>query len=263
MDRLDILSSSTNPLIQDVRRAIHSGSLTADGYCVAESFHLLAEAARSPARIVRVLARESVLDRVRQMTRARVTGVTEKLFDALSGTETSQGVIALVEPRAAVFADIFAGRGPVVVLDGIQDPGNAGNIARAVEAFGGAGLLFVKGAVHPYHPKTLRASAGSLFRLPLAFGILAEQVISLATQFERRCYAAMPGAALAADEAALAHSLLIIGSEGHGVSGALLAHAERLTIPTTGVESLNAAVSAAILLYEAQRQLKVQRPFSA
>ena len=254
MDRLDILSSSTNPLIQDVRRAIQRGSLTNDGYCVAESFHLLAEAERSPVRIARVLARESALEKARQATSGHITGVAEKLFDSLSGTETSQGVIALVEPRKATFEDVFAGSGPVIVLDGVQDPGNAGTIARAAEAFGGAGLLFAKGSVHPFHPKTLRASAGSLFRLPLATGVSGEQVITLAKRFGRALYATVTGAATAADDADLSRCVLVIGSEGQGVSELLKTRAERVTIPTSGVESLNAAVSAAILLYEAQRQ---------
>ncbi len=259
MDRLDILSSSSNPLLQDVRRAIHRGSLTSEGYCVAESFHLLEEAQRSPVRIARVLARESALDRARAATQARITLVAEKLFDSLAGTETSQGVIALVEPRSATYDDVFAGDGPVVVLDGIQDPGNAGNIARATEAFGGAGILFLKGAVHPFHPKTLRASAGSLFRVPVATGVTAEQVVELGRNYGRPSFAAVPSNAARVDQVALKRCMLIIGSEGQGVSKLLLEHSERLTIATSGVESLNAAVSAAILLYEAQRQRELTR----
>ena len=80
-------------------------------------------------------------------------------------------MIALVKPPVWTVDDLFRDRPLVVVLDGVQDPGNAGTIVRAAEAFGATGAVFLKGSVSPHNPKTLRASAGSLFRVPYVFGV--------------------------------------------------------------------------------------------
>src|SRR5262249_61825713 len=91
--------------------------------------------------------------------------------DGPASREARQGVIALVKPPAWTLDQLMRGRALVVVLDGIQDPGNAGAILRSAEAFGATGVAFLKGTVSPYNPKCLRASAGSVYRLPLAVGV--------------------------------------------------------------------------------------------
>ncbi|MCC7347680.1 MAG: hypothetical protein IT538_09820 [Variibacter sp.] len=101
----------------------------------------------------------------------RVAVLPDALFQGLSGTESSQGVMALVRPPEWKLEQLFRGRPLVVALDGVQDPGNAGTIARTAEAFGATGLMFLKGTASPFNPKTLRASAGSLFRIPFLHGI--------------------------------------------------------------------------------------------
>src|ERR1041384_4939313 len=85
--------------------------------------------------------------------------------------ETAQGIIALVRPGQYVIGDLLRDVPLVVVLDGVQDPGNAGTIVRTAEAFGATGAIFVKGSVSPHNPKVLRGSAGSLFRVPHVFGV--------------------------------------------------------------------------------------------
>ncbi len=123
---------------------------------------------------------------------------------------------------------------------------------RAAEAFGASGVVFLKGTVNPYNPKCVRGSAGSVFRVPLIASIEADEI---SRHMEIAWYAAMPRAPKLASDADLAAPCgIIIGSEGHGVSPALTARAVGLRIPTSGVESLNAAVAAGILLYEARRQ---------
>ena len=148
----------------------------------------------------------------------------------------------------------------MVVLDGVQDPGNAGAIVRAAEAFGATGVICFKGTVSPFNPKTLRASAGSLFRLPFVHGMDAA-LARAALAAERG--GAVCGRALAAGHGAAATGRL--GFDGGragsssaarrtGLSEVLREAAMGISIPTAGVESLNAAVAAGILLYEAQRQ---------
>jgi TrmH family RNA methyltransferase len=254
-----VLTSSKNPLLKEIRRAIVRGTLTEDGCAVAESFHLLEEALRSDCPVRSVLAAESVRtaveSHVRRLAGVRVLVLDDGLFARLSSTETSQGVIALVRPPAWNLEQLFRGQALVSVLDGVQDPGNAGTILRAAEAFGATGAAFLKGAVNPYNPKTMRASAGSVFRLPLVAGLDPDLARAAFEQQRLDVYAATPGARKnLADVDLTRKCAVIIGSEGRGVSEKLRAGAIGLRIPTIGVESLNAGMAAGVILYEARRQ---------
>jgi TrmH family RNA methyltransferase len=240
--------SEQNPLLKEVRRAAHNGSLTADGFALAEGPHLLEEAIRSGAEIKAVIVAES--SRIEPHTDARVLRVTGSVFSKLASTDSPQGVLALVRPPAWTFADLLQSPALVVILDGIQDPGNAGAILRAAEAFGATGAIFLKGSVNPYNPKCLRGSAGSVFRLPILSGVTADDLGDIGP-----LYAADPRASKLLSNADLtAPCGIVIGSEGKGVSVALSARSTGLRIPTQHVESLNAAVAAGIFLYEARRQ---------
>lgn len=254
-----VLTSAKNPLLKDVRKAIVRGTLTENGCAVAESFHLLEEALRSDCPVEAVLAAESVRtaveQHVRRLKQLRVLVLPDNLFARLSSTDASQGVIALVRPPAWQLEQLFRGRSLVVVLDGLQDPGNAGAILRAAEAFGATGAAFLKGAVSPYNPKAMRASSGSVFRLPLVTSLDPDLARAAFEQRRLDLYATLPGARRNLAEADLTRKCaLIIGNESRGVSERLRAGALDLRIPTTGVESLNAAVAAGVILYEARRQ---------
>jgi TrmH family RNA methyltransferase len=293
MARAEVITSAANPLLKDVRRALSRGGLTADGAAVAETFHLLEEALRSGRDVPVVLAAESMEAAVEKVVRRRnglrVLVVADRIFNRLASTESSQGVIALVRPPAWTPEQLFAGCPLVVVLDGLQDPGNAGSIVRAAEAFGATGVLFVKGSVSPFNAKTLRASAGSLFRMPFATGpdplgtrrlldrhkvdtyatvpsaewggppgprpTPSSAVLELPTTRDRRVQGDPRGPGGPPHSADLTRPCaLIIGNEARGVSEALRAGAAGLSIPTGPVESLNAAMACGILLYEAWRQ---------
>jgi len=175
----------------------------------------------------------------------RVVRVLDGLFNKLASTESPQGVLALVRPPEWTPENLLKGSPLVAVLDGVQDPGNAGAILRTAEAFGATGAVFLKGTVSVWNPKCLRASAGSVFRVP----VVSEIPPGL------KLYAADPRAKLlVADAQFVAPCAIIIGAEGSGVRPELAARATGVKIPTTTVESLNAAVAAGILLYEARRQ---------
>src|ERR1700729_1595413 len=167
----ETIASAANPLLKKVRRAIARGGLTSQGWCVAETRHLLEEALRSQCPVKQVLAAESARGQLPRLAGIRVAILPDTLLQRISGTEASQGVIALVEPPEWKLNQLFEGRTLVVVLDGLQDPGNAGAIVRAAEAFGATGAIFLKGTASPFNPKTLRASAGSLFRVPFVYGM--------------------------------------------------------------------------------------------
>ncbi len=269
-----------NPLVKQIRRAVSHGTLTQDGYAVAEGLHLLEEAVRARCEIRAVILSEaakpgllSSLDVRADRDLSRLPEprqVSEKTFRSLSSTETPQGVLALVKPPAADLAKMLAGEGPmgrkplIAILDGVQDPGNAGAIVRVAEAFGATGMLFLKGTVGAYHPRTLRGSAGSSFRLPVIAG--RDFDVDLDALGTLRIYAAMPAHAEAAGRNHEASSIelrdadftmpcaIAIGAEGRGVSERLAARSVAVHIPTRNVESLNAAVAAGIFFYEANAQ---------
>src|SRR5262245_12955368 len=254
-----MLTSPANPLLKDVRRAVARGGLTAQGYLVAEGLHLLDEALRSGIDIRVVLTSESaqpaVRDRLWRTPAIRVAVVDDAVFRKLADTESSQGVMTLAAPPVWKLEQLFCEQSLVVALDGLQDPGNAGAIVRAAEAFGATGALFTKGTVSPFNPKTLRASAGSLFRLPFVYGLDVNSALAALQQRQVNVYAMMPRGARALANADLrSECAIVIGSEAHGVSEPLRCIAVGVSIPTVGVESLNAAVAAGIVLYEAQRQ---------
>ncbi len=243
---MDIISEK-NPLLKEVRRMAARGVLSDDGFALAEGPHLLDEAIRSAVEIRVVIAAESFRGKVD--TDARVVTVPDAVFQGLTSAETPQGVLALVRPPVWTFEDLCRGTPLLIVLDAVQDPGNAGAIVRAAEAFGATGAIFLKGSVSPYNPKCLRASAGSTFRLPMLTGVTEQQLPSLPL------YSTVPRAALPVWQAKLWEGCaIVIGGEGSGVRAGLAARATAVSIPTTGVESLNAAVAAGIILYEARRQ---------
>src|SRR3984885_2610599 len=195
---MEVLLSEKNPLLKQVRRAVQKGSLTEDGFAIAEGFHLLEEALKSHAEIGTVLVAQSVKSAIQSHVKGlklRVATVRDTDFTNLSSTDTPQGVIALVKPPVWTLDQVLRGRVPLIAaLDGVQDPGNAGAILRAAEAFGATGAAFLKGSVSPYNPKALRASAGSLFRLPMVAHADTNLLMAALDQKRIALYAAVPRA---------------------------------------------------------------------
>ncbi len=259
MHRAEAITSARNPLLKEIRRAAAKGELTPSGHCVAESLHLLDEALRSGCEVPHVFIAESAAEnlerRMAGLTGSAVHVLADPLFKEIATTEASQGVVALVRPPAWELNDLFRAPALCVILDGVQDPGNAGAIVRAAEAFGATGVVFMKGTVSPFNPKTLRAAAGSLFRLPFVEGIDAAAVVEALTRGQIRIHVTVPRNGEPLDQADLkAACAIVIGSEGRGAGPEWLSTARRLRIPTHVVESLNASVAAAVVLYEGSRQ---------
>ncbi|MBC7924060.1 MAG: RNA methyltransferase [Bryobacteraceae bacterium] len=245
------LTSSKNPLLREIRRAVERGSLTSDGLCVAEGFHLLEEAQRSPCAIELVVFADSVADRIATESFQNTIRVPDEVLASIAGTENTQGVIALVRIAEHGTAQMFFGNALVLVLDGIQDPGNAGTLIRTAEAFGVTGIMMSRGSVSVWNPKVVRASSGSVFRMPLWHSpdpsdIPMERVQKIV---------AIPGnGAVPASVDFTRATVIVVGSEARGVSDAWCEGATYVTIPTRNVESLNAAIAGSIVLYEALRQ---------
>lgn len=259
MTKTSVISSPANPLVKDVKRAIAQGELTSDGLLVAETYHLLDEAIRSRLEIPFVLAAAHAQREVEAWLNGhpgtRLVVLPDSLFAKIPGTQAAQGLIALVKPPKWSLEDLFTAIPLIVVIDGVRDPGNAGSIVRAAEAFGATGVIFLKGSVNTFNPKTIRASAGSLFRVPFQFGSEVEPVMAAFRERGVHLYSADPHAKRSLSRVNLLNSTaIVIGSEGRGVHPALAEQSERVFIPTKIVESLNAAQAAAVILYEAARQ---------
>ena len=185
--------------------------------------------------------------------RIRLHVVDDRLFHLVATTSRSQGVLSLVKLPEADPDEVFAGL--TIVLDGVQDPGNAGTIARSAEAFGASGLVYLKGSASPANPKALRAAAGSLFRLPILSGIDASAFAALAREHGKTVFAADARGGVPLVEAGISESAaVVIGSESHGVAPAILEGATPIAVPTKSVESLNAATAATVIMYEHWRK---------
>jgi TrmH family RNA methyltransferase len=190
----------------------------------------------------------------------RVENIAEGELEALADTEHPQGIVAVIEPRRWTLSDIQMTPGTVaLVLDGVQDPGNVGTMLRTALGLGAAGLIALKGTADLLNSKVIRASMGATFRLPAVPATQDELVAWAPLQRMEFWLADAAGESpdrLPRSNAGRSPVALVVGNEGAGVSPALEAAANRrVAIPLCpGVESLNVAVAAGILLYEITRE---------
>jgi TrmH family RNA methyltransferase len=270
--RLRRIEGRHNPLVKQLRQAFSRAELTEGGDCAIEGLRILEEAIRSGLRLSAVFFRESAQDRAERLlpqigAHVETLLLPDRLFDSLVPSESPQGVAALVRLREFALDDLMERLqvGPIAVLAGLQDPGNLGTILRSSEAFGSAGVVLGEGTVSPFNSKVVRASAGSVFRLPMvhahgksAAGKLEEVAEKLRTQGVR-LIATSSHKGTALDQADLTGTTaLFFGNEGAGLPRELMARMDEfISIPHTPlVESLNAGVAASIVLYEAAKQRK-------
>jgi TrmH family RNA methyltransferase len=260
-DRLRQVSSKENVLVKELRHSFTQAALTADGYCAIEGVRLLEEALRSGLRVKAVFFSQTAQERAHRLlpqisTHADALLLPDAVFRSVVATETPQGVAALVKLKTFAFADLLGDNPLILGATGVQDPGNLGTIIRSAEAMDASGVLTTEGTVQAINPKVIRASAGSLFRLPVVKMDSAEAVRRLRDQGARiLATSSHKGSPL--DEADLTKACAIfVGSEGAGISKELIAEADEvILIPhSERVESLNAGIAASIILYEAARQ---------
>lgn len=265
--RLRRIEGRHNPLLKQLRQAFSRAQRTSEGDCAIEGLRMLEEAIRSGLRFRAVFFRESAQDRAERLlpqigAHVETLLLPDKLFDASVPSETPQGVAALVRLKEFSLDDVLENErlrvGPIMALAGLQDPGNLGTIIRSGEAFGSAGIILGEGTVSPLNAKAVRASAGSIFRLPVvgaAAGL--EEVVAKLRAKSVRLIATSSHKGTPLDQADLTGPIAVfIGSEGSGLARGLMTQIdEAVAIPhTPQVESLNAGVAGSIILYEAARQ---------
>ena len=251
------ITSPKNPLLQDIRRAAHAGRPTENGHVVLEGPHLLEEALRSAWSVSQVFATPEARAHWPNLFSANVPfiEVAERALAATASTETTQGVLALAGPTSHRIEDMLTRNPLLLVLDGLQDPGNAGTLVRSAEAFGATGIIACRGSVHLANGKFLRATAGSVFRLPYIETATSDEALLLLRRSGVNVYALDARASLTFDRADLrSPCAFVVGNEGHGLSTAFSTSAVLLAIPSSKIESLNAAIAGSIVLYETARQ---------
>ncbi len=261
--RLRRIEGRHNPLVKELRAAFSQGELTSDGYCAIEGFRILEEAIRSGLRFRAVFFSESATPRAEKLlsqlgAQVETLLLPDKLFSSAVPSDAPQGVAALARWKEFSLEDLFAKAraGPILAVAGVQDPGNLGTILRSAEAFGAGGILLGRGTVSPYNPKVVRASAGSVFRLPLARAKLSESLGTMKAH-GLRLVGTASHQGMPLDQADFSGPLAIfIGSEGAGLSRDLIKEMDQVVaIPQAPqVESLNVGVATSIVLYEAARQ---------
>jgi RNA methyltransferase, TrmH family len=271
-NRLRRVEGRHNPLVKQLRQAFSRSELTDAGDCAIEGLRILEEAIRSGLRFSSVFFRESAQDRANRLlpqigAQVETLLLPDKLFDSLVPSESPQGVAALVRLKEFSLDDVTERLqvGPLVVLAGLQDPGNLGTILRSSEAFGSAGVVLGEGTVSAFNSKVVRASAGSVFRLPIVHGQGKSGTAKLEGVSEKlrsqgvRLIATSSHKGTPLDQADLASpAAIFFGNEGSGLPRDLMAKMDEvIAIPhAPQVESLNAGVAASIVLYEAARQRK-------
>jgi RNA methyltransferase, TrmH family len=286
-DESDLITSRENRWLKRFRGALRGTGPAESEPIGVEGPKLVEDALRSGLEAEALLVSESAEPALETILgaasvseagipRSRILRTTDKLFASVAGTETPQGVAALFRAPEWRFEDILrgapdengarSGASPlVVVMVGVQDPGNVGTIVRSAEAFGATGVIAARGTADPWSPKALRASAVSALRLPLLRGIAIPVLLAQLKMAQVKIIATSgrgPDSAQAGSQESPSYpdlreaAAIFIGNEGAGLAREVLHSADgTISIPMhPTVDSLNAGVAASIALFEAARQ---------
>ena len=262
---MERISSRQNPLVLRVR-ALARGGARADDDVVLDGEHLVREAVDSGVRIdVAAFLEDALTGALADVAEAversggRVIAVTPAVLAALSPVRQPSGVVAVARLARPEMEAVFNGAAAplVFLLTDVQDPGNVGAIVRAGEACGVTGIVAAERTADAFGWKALRGSMGSTFRVPVASRVRLQDAADAAKRRGIRLAAALPRGGDALPTVDLRPpSAILLGGEGRGLPDAIVREADvRLSIPMRPpVESLNVAVAAALIAYEAARQ---------
>jgi TrmH family RNA methyltransferase len=259
------ITSRQHAVVKTFRRVARGDAHLA----LVDGWHLLGDALDAGARVATIAvtdrARQPETDRVLDRARAHgaaIVDVTPTVMDALSPVRTPTGVVALVERPTMSLPDLFSPSPALVVLAiDMQDPGNVGAVIRAAEAGGATGVALAGTSADPWSWKALRAGMGSTFRLPVVKAETPEALVAACEAAGVTVLATVPRGGVPMHDVDLRDGVAIMmGGEGSGLSHESIEAADgRVSIPMHGrAESLNVAVAAALLVYDARRQRKTR-----
>lgn len=259
-----MITSTGNPKVKHmIQLGKKARERKKEGVFLVEGLKMFREAPRE--RLVQTFVSESFLaepEHAALLEGIQWEAVKDSVFAQMSDTLTPQGILSVVRRQERKAEDLFEGQKPLLlVLEDLQDPGNVGTIFRTAEGAGVSGIIMTRNCVDIYHPKTVRATMGSIYRVPF---LCVEELSPLITLLKEKgivTYAAhLKGQETYDREDYSRGTAFFIGNEGNGLSEWLSGQADRLIrIPMEGqLESLNASVAAAILMYEAARQRRTR-----
>ncbi|HEY5584981.1 MAG TPA: RNA methyltransferase [Ruminiclostridium sp.] len=262
---MNYIESSQNNTIKEIKALHLKKNRDAQGLYFVEGIRFVSEAIYNGQAIVKVIISdklqslkggEEIIERITAVC-DDCSLVPEKLFKEISDTQTPQGILAVLRKSEFVFDSVIKQGSSVVILDSLQDPGNVGTIIRTSDAAGVSAVILTKGCVDLFSPKVLRSTMGSIFHLPIFEGLYINEIIGLLKESGYKIIAAhLNGQNNYYDEELSGKNAIIVGNEANGISEETAEIADRLVkIPMPGkAESLNAAVAAAIMIYEIVRQ---------
>ena len=252
---MERITSRANPLMSRVRKLRDDRKTRRkEGLYLCDGVKMLEEAVRWNAPVEVVILSEDIAD-TPVPDGVRTVVVPGELMRSISPMEAPQGALFLVRTPELTPPEVLTGS-HYLILDGLQDPGNVGTILSTADAFGCDGLLLTNHCADPFNPKTVRSTMGAVFRTPV-WEISADALPGLLTRSNLKLAAtALRDDTVSLPDAMLDRTAVIIGSEGSGVSPALLAQCEStIRIPMEPTcESLNAAAAAAVVLWELYRR---------
>ena len=255
-----MITSASNRKIKWVRELVSSGKQRKkEGCFVAEGLRMFKE---TPAASIReAFYTEGFLKSAGDLKEklGGINGevVSDDVFKRISDTVTPQGIMMVVENPVYTVDDIIAGDDKlIVILENLQDPGNLGTILRTAEAAGVGGIIMSHGTTDIFSPKVIRSTMGAIYRMPFVYGDLSEILPKMKNEGYKIHAAALGHDTWYTKADFAGRNGIMIGNEGNGLTDEAIAlSTDIVTIPMSGsVESLNAAVSAAVLMYEAKRQ---------
>lgn len=257
-----MINSTSNKQIKNLVQLLTKAKARREqGLFVAEGVRMYRETPKD--RLVKTYVSESFYEK--EENRAILEGaepeiVTDRVFASTSDTKTPQGILCVIRQREYTLSQMLRKENPMLMLlEDIQDPGNLGTIFRTGEAAGAAGIIMSSGTADIYNPKTIRSTMGSIYRMPFLYVKDFAPVLEQLGKRGIRTYAAhLQGSGEYTAQDYRKGCAFLIGNEGKGLTKELAQSADaRIKISMSGeVESLNAAVSAAVLMFEAKRQRK-------
>ena len=260
---MQVISSKDNETIKNIRKLKEKKYRDLENAFIVEGIKLVEEAIEENATIKQIVVCEGCINdgTWNQEMRYKIAKyeciyVTEKVFNLLSDVKTPPGILAVIEKKSNS-SKIDYSQDIIVALDGIQDPGNLGTMVRTGEGAGISGVIMNQTTVDLFNPKTIRSTMGSIYRVPFYVASDLKETISDLKKQGIKVYAAHLKGTLSYDEPDYKEpTAFMIGNEGNGLSDEIADLADTyIKIPMEGkVESLNAAISATLLMYETNRQ---------
>lgn len=260
MKSLELIQSKDNSLIKEIKKLKNKRFRTLNSQFLVEGFRFVEEALISSFQVSQIFLNENCqdkwqnfnLDKLLQKS-TKVYLVKEQVFKQLSETENPQGIVAVVDKMKLTNTK---NQGIYVLVDKVQDPGNLGTIIRSAHAAGASGIIVTKGTVDVYNEKTLRSTMGSIFNIP----VIEDETLAFTKELKENNFKLIVSSlenSTSFYNIDMTQDLIIaIGNEGSGISEEIYSLGDiKVKIPMPGnAESLNAAVAASIMLFEAVRQ---------